>query len=157
MACTPSMLTAEQMQAQAAAYQAGYWNDARNVHVAVVTGVSRTWAQDGAALNASRDESGLPLPTDATRVVVTLTPVLTLKGEASVEPMALSFNQQVIPMPACNAPLWRTHEDGGDIGGRYLVYSGFDTPRVGGDVQTVLSADLKDAATLDAWDAAAGR
>lgn len=157
LACMPSMLTAEQRQEQTSAYQAGYWAGAGNVYVAVVSGLSSTWVPDGTPVDPSREGYGPPMPTDVTRIGVTLTPILTLKGVSRSEPIELSFNRQIIPMPPCNAPLWRTHENGPDIGYRYLVYSGFDTPQIGGDVQTVLSVDLKDAATQAAWDAATQR
>lgn len=154
LACTPSLLTPEQREEQAQAYQAGYWSGAGAVQVAVVTGVSRTWRPDGERLNPSRTGNTPPMPTEVMTIGLTLTPILTLKGEAGAEPITLSFNRQIVPMPICNAPLWRTHEDEPDIGSRYLVYSNFATAQVGGDVQTVLSVDLKDAATLAAWDAA---
>lgn len=157
LACVPSLLTAEQRQVQAVTYQAGYWSGAGAVQVAVVTGVSRTWTPEDGRLNPSRAGAAPPMPSDVVQMELTLTPILTLKGEAGAEPITLSFNRRIVPMPVCNAPLWRTHEDEPDIGSRYLVYSNFVTAQVGGDVQTVLSVDLKDAATQAAWDAAAQR
>ena len=156
-ACVPSLLTAEQRQEQAVTYQAGYWSGAGTVQVAVVTGVSRTWTPEDGGLNPSRAGAAPPMLRDVVRMELTLTPILTLKGEGGAEPITLSFNRPIVTMPVCNAPLWRTHEDEPDIGSRYLVYSKFATAQVGGDVQTVLSADLKDATTQAAWDAAAQR
>ena len=155
LACIPSLLTREEKQARTLTYQADYWNNASSVYLAQVTEITTAFAPGTEPLNTSR----MPVLSSTSRAMIqgrfTLTPILTLKGPTSDAPLALSFAKAMIEPPVCNAPLWRTHDDGPGLGGRYLVYSGFSTPQAGGDVQTVFAIDVQDPTTLAAWDAAA--
>lgn len=155
LACTPSLLTAEERQARTLAHQADYWNNASSVYLAQVTEIATALAAENESLNLSRGGI-VPLGLQTvTQVRLTLTPILALKGPTSGAPVSLSFSSSMMERPVCNAPFWRNHEDGPGLGQRYLVYSGFSTPQVGGDIQTVLAIDVQDPAALAAWDAAA--
>jgi hypothetical protein len=155
LACTPSLLTTEERQARTLAYQADYWNNASSVYVAQVTEIATALAADDEPLDLSRGGTVPPSLRAVTQVRLTLTPILALKGPTSSAPVSLSFSRAMMEPSVCNAPFWRNHEYGPGLGQRYLVYSGFSTPQVGGDVQTVLAIDVQDPAALAAWDAAA--
>ena len=155
LACIPSLLTPEERRAQALAYQVSSWNNASSVYLAQVTGITMTVKPGTESLYTSR----MPVVFSSSRtmleVQLTLTPMLSLKGPSSSEPISLSFSKAMVEERVCNAPLWRDHEDHPALGKRYLVYSRFSASQVGSDTRTVYELDVQDPTTLAAWDAAA--
>ena len=155
LACIPSLLTPEERRAQTLAYQVSSWNNASSVYLAQVAAITMTVKPGTESLYTSR----MPVVFSSFRtmleVQLTLTPMLSLKGPTSSEPISLSFSKAMIEEPVCNAPLWRDHEDHPTLGKRYLVYSGFSTSQIGSDARTVFELDVQDPTTLAAWDAAA--
>lgn len=150
MACLPSTDTPEQLTERIRPYHAGYWNNASQVYLADVTEMAWTWQPGEESPDLSR--SGMSL-VDRRSTRVRLRPLLTLKGPEATEATDLSFGRSSFDGVQCLGPLWRDHTMSPGLGARYIVYVGTNPS----EVVTVLAEDVRDRATLSAWDAAARR